>query len=165
MGSCTTIDGVILFVSRELMFPLQPTMTQSEELVKSEYREQLLALEQKSTESFDKTVLTLSAGALGLSITFLNNIVELSNAVQTIWLNIAWGFWAASLIFTLSSFWLSAQAMRKAVTQVHENRLSYEHQGGSWDKATAVLTPLGGLAFIFGAVAMMVFIYFNMKGT
>ena len=45
-------------------------MAQSLDEIAAEYRRQLLTLEQKSTEAFDKAVLSLSGGALGLSIAF-----------------------------------------------------------------------------------------------
>lgn len=125
-------------------------------------REQLLAIELVSTDSFDRTVLTLSGGALGLSMIFLNDIVEPSKAVQTLWLIIAWACWAVSLILSLSSFWLSAQAKRKTIQQLDDGRLDQEPPGGLWDRSTALLTPLGGLAFIIGVGSMIVFIHSNL---
>ena len=65
-------------------------MTQSAEKSAAEYRKLLLDLEQKSIESFDKTLLTLSGGALGLSMTCPNNFVEPAREVQATWLTIAW---------------------------------------------------------------------------
>lgn len=50
-------------------------MEQSLEGIRSEYRRMLLDLEQESIASFDRTVLYLSGGALGLSMTFLQNII------------------------------------------------------------------------------------------
>ena len=133
-------------------------MTQSLEEISNEYRRLLVDLEQKSIESFDKAVLTLSGGALGLSMTFLNDFVEPAREAQAIWLLIAWGCWAASLILTLLSFWLSARAMRKAVQQLDDWTLGQERPGGFWDGATEYLTLLGGVAFILGVIAMIVFI-------
>ena len=137
-------------------------MTQSVEEIAAEYRRMLIDLEQKSIESFDKTVLTLSGGALGLSMTFLKNIVGPANEAQILWLTIAWGCWAFSLVLTLSSFWLSARAMRKAVRQLDNWKLGQERPGGSWDWATENFTLLGGVAFILGVIAMITFIQRNL---
>jgi hypothetical protein len=38
-----------------------------------EYRAQLVAVQRKSEEAFDKTVVTLSGGALGVSFAFVTN--------------------------------------------------------------------------------------------
>ena len=56
-------------------------MAQTIEELTTEYRQQLITLEQKSAESFDKTVIALSGGALGLSLTFVKEIVDLANVV------------------------------------------------------------------------------------
>ncbi len=137
-------------------------MTLTHEDLREEYRQQLLTHEQESIESFDKAVLSLSGGALGLSITFLNNLIFSNTLVRTELLLFAWICWGSSLILTLTSFWLSARAMNKAVQQLDEGKLGREHPGGMWDKATRKLTFLGGFAFILGVVFIIVFVYFNL---
>lgn len=137
-------------------------MTQSYEQFINEYRKQLLALEQKSTESFDKAVLTLSGGALGLSIAFLRSFVAPALTVKTSLLLGAWICWGVSLIFTLSSFWLSAQAMRKAVQQLDDCKLGQERPGGLWDWANTYFTLFGGVFFILGVAFMINFIHSNL---
>lgn len=137
-------------------------MAQSEAEIAAEYRRLLVDSEQKSIESFDKAVLALSGGALGLSMAFLNGFVGPAREVQTFWLLFAWCCWAASLILTLSSFWLSARAMRRAVQQLDDYKIGQERPGGFWDWATGTLTLLGGLTFIVGVFAMKVFIWFNL---
>lgn len=131
------------------------------EQLKHEYRQQLLTLEQESTESFDKAVLSLSGGALGLSIAFLKNIKPADPSEVPSLLFWAWICWGLSLIFTLSSFWLSARAMRKAVQQLDDNRLAQERPGGIWDWATRQLTLFGGVCFIVGVGLMIGLIYSN----
>lgn len=144
------------------MFLWGSTMAQTLDEVAAEYRRQLLTLEQKSTEAFDKAVLSLSGGALGLSIAFLNNGFAPNRAGLTGFLLGAWIFWASSLILTLISFWLSARAMQLAVKQLDEGRLPQEHPGGLWDKATKLLTPLGGVGFIGGVGLMIFFVHSNL---
>lgn len=130
--------------------------------IKAEYRYTLLDLEQKSIESFDKTVLYLSGGALGLSMAFLQNIIVSAAAVQVGYLIVAWVCWAFSLVFTLLSFWLSAAAMRKAIKQTDDNLLGMERPGGWWDRATRATTLLGGISFILGVGAMIFFVKNNL---
>ena len=137
-------------------------MEQSLEEIRSEYRRMLLDIEHKSIDSFDKAVMTLSGGALGLSMTFLHNIIGPSQAVHVNLLLTAWGLWAASLSFTLWSFWLSARAMRRAVHQLDNRTIGRERLGGFWDWATGKSTVLGGASFIFGIATMIVFVHFNL---
>lgn len=122
----------------------------------------LLDSEQKSTESFDKTVLYLSGGALGLSMAFLQNIIGSGKAVQVCLLVVAWVSWAVSLICTLFSFWFSATAMKKAVRQLDEQTIGQESPGGWWDRATSAATILGGIALIVGVIAMIFFVQGNL---
>lgn len=122
----------------------------------------LIESEHTSTESFDKTVLYLSGGALGLSMAFLQNIIGSAKAVQVCYLVAAWVSWALSLIFTGSSFWFSAAAMRKAIRQLDEQTIGQENPGGWWSPATKVTTFLGGAAFIVGVIAMIVFVQGNL---
>jgi len=130
--------------------------------IRSAYRRMLIDSEHASTESFDKTVLYLSGGALGLSMAFLQNILGPAEAVQVVYLVAAWVSWALSLIFTLSSFWLSAAAMRRAIKQLDEQTIGQENAGGWWNKATKATTFLGGFAFIVGVFAMIIFVESNL---
>jgi hypothetical protein len=80
---------------------------------RSEYlaeRKLLIDAEAAAAASFDKAMLTLSAGALGLSVTFTKDLVK---APEAPWLLIlAWVAYVASLMSTLVSFLLSQAAMR-----------------------------------------------------
>lgn len=137
-------------------------MTKTIEEMTTEYRQQLVVLEQKSVESFDKTVIALAGGALALSLTFAQAIVDIGQAAQTVWLLVAWGCWTASLVCVLLSYWLSAKAMRKAIKQLDAGTLGQERPGGFWDWATGSLTFLGGFSFILGVVSMILFVQFNL---
>ncbi len=136
-------------------------MAQTVQELAAEYRRQLVDIEQKSTEAFDKAVLSLSGGALGLSIAFLNNTNAPNASERANFLLGAWILWAASLILTLISFWSSSRAMQMAITQLDEGRLAQEHPGGIWDRSTKLLTPLAGVGFIGGVVLMIVFVHSN----
>lgn len=57
----------------------------------NDYRKLLQELEIKAQEQYDKTVLMLSGGALGVSFTFLKDIISLDKAIHTGYLIVAWG--------------------------------------------------------------------------
>lgn len=84
----------------------------------AQYREWLVSADQKSQESFDKTVLTLSGGALALSFAFIKDIVGDGSIISAGLLVASWCAWAASLSCVLVSFLFSQFALRKAISQV-----------------------------------------------
>ena len=82
------------------------------------YREREILIDElrEASRSFDQNMLTLSAGALGLSITFVNLIAP--NPQGTRYLIYAWYFFIGSLLSTLISFLTSQSACRKQMINV-----------------------------------------------
>ncbi|WP_134984071.1 hypothetical protein [Xanthomonas axonopodis] len=60
--------------------------------VDPEYRQWLVVAEQKAQEDYDKTVLTLSGGALGISFAFVKDIVGQNPIQNSSWLLISTHF-------------------------------------------------------------------------
>ena len=48
-----------------------------------EYRKSLIEIEQRIGAGYDKTLITLSGGALGLTVTFIKDIVTPASAVNS----------------------------------------------------------------------------------
>ena len=126
------------------------------------YRSQLLAAEQKMQEDFDKTVLSLSGGALGISFAFITDVVGEGPLVQKSLLLAAWVVWGLSVTCVLASFYVSHLALRRAITQTDSGRIHQEWPGGRYDKVTAVLNAGGGLLFFLGVVLVVVFVSSNL---
>ena len=121
-----------------------------------EYRNGLIAAEQKSQDDYDKTIVSLSGGALGISILFIENIIG-NKEPELIWTVItAWSLWAASLGSVVVSYFLSRVALRKAIHQTDEGDFS-DGVGGWASKATQVTNVLSGLLFIAGIVFLIIF--------
>ena len=78
-------------------------------------RRALIESEQKSSEQFDKGILTLAAGALAVSLVFLEKIAPKPPHHSVAALYIAWVALIASLLSTLASFLTSQHACRRAV--------------------------------------------------
>jgi len=72
-------------------------------------REFLIDSEREGSKSFDKFILSLSAGAIGLSLTFLTNIVSNVSSWSIWFLIIAWGLLVLSMLSTMISL-LTSQA-------------------------------------------------------
>lgn len=122
-----------------------------------EERKSLVEAEGEASQSLDKALITLSAGAFGLSLLFISRIAPNPEALR--WLYVAWGGFVASLVTILSSFLVSQKAFRRARELLDED---FKHdddvrEGSVWDKVTAGLTIVSIAAFIAGVVALAVF--------
>ena len=125
-----------------------------------DYRALLIAAEQQAQEQYDKTILTLSGGAFGISFAFVDKVAG-ANPVLTEWLLGAWLLWGLSITSILFSFFFSNKALRKTIEQVDEETLYEETPGGHYTGITSTLNVLGGTFFFLGAVALVVFVYHN----
>lgn len=129
----------------------------------SEYRKHLQNAEQKSQEDFDKTVLSLSGGALGISFIFLKDVIGPNPIVQPFLLFSAWVAWGLSTFSVLSSYYLSHLALRKAMRQVDDNTIRNQKPGGFYSVCTAALNAMGALLFVAGVFFIVFFANANLK--
>jgi hypothetical protein len=80
-----------------------------------EYKKELNTLEQKSQESYDKHVIYLSGGALGISFAITQNFFGSKGTLEPNLLLFSWIFWGFSLLFVLISFYTSVFNFRHAM--------------------------------------------------
>ena len=65
--------------------------------IRAQYRQELVALEQKSQAEYDRVVLWLSGGAMGVSFTFVGRLIG-DSPIHLAWaLMVAWALWVLSL--------------------------------------------------------------------
>jgi anaerobic C4-dicarboxylate transporter len=129
-------------------------------------RKLLIGFELEAAKSFDQTMITLSAGALGFSIAFIQQIAPTPQ--YKIWLYAAWLGFAVTLIIVLVAFLVSQQATRR---QRLYNDLSYQGLSESttqfnwWIELTKGLNWLSVICFIFGVIFLVVFSIANLNET
>ncbi|MFA6903787.1 MAG: hypothetical protein WC236_11970 [Gallionellaceae bacterium] len=133
----------------------------------ADYRKWLVAAEQKSQEDFDKTVLTLSGGALGISFVFLKDVIGPHPIIMSSFLLVAWSAWAFSTFSVLTSYYLSHLALRRAISQVDDGTIYKQPPGGAFACMTAILNAIGAMLFLVGVCCITVFAGANLsiKGT
>jgi len=120
------------------------------------YRNQLIAAEQKSQDDYDKTIVSLSGGALGITLLFIENVVRDATPVSAWALITAWSLWALSLTAVVVSYFFSRLALRKTIEQCDKN--DYSNGVGGWaTTATHVANGLSGAFFVVGVVFIIIF--------
>lgn len=126
------------------------------------YREHLYRLEQKAQESFDKSVLSLSGGALGVSFAFTQHFLGTPPYRLQLLLVLAWLAWAASILAILASFFFSNIALRRALSG---DCSATTEKSNRCDSVTAVLNIIGGVFFPTGVVFLAIFVLKNLGGS
>jgi hypothetical protein len=134
---------------------------QSERL--ADYRKWLVTAEQKSQDDFDKTILSLSGGALGISFVFIKDIIGPHPIVHPGFLLAAWLTWAFSTFSVLTSYYLSHLALRRAISQVDNGSIYSQPPGGKFARWTAILNAAGALLFLIGVCCITVFACYNLS--
>jgi hypothetical protein len=136
-----------------------------EERILADYRGLLTKTAQEAQTAFDKTLLTLSGGALGLSFVFTKDVVGPQNIVHHAFLLWAWICWGLSSTAILLSFFTSQQALRRAIQQLDAGALTscekMETPGGWFDTITGALNFSGLMLFLCGLGMMITFLGFN----
>lgn len=130
------------------------------------YRQELVQSAEEYSRSYDKYVLTLSSGGLGLSILVLKGVANTA-AVSEIWLIASWILFGISIISTLFNFPLARRVCKSYVKQwdrwwvdgeITEKVKLHSYAAGLSDG----LDILSGLAFVGGSIALFVFAFKNM---
>jgi len=129
-----------------------------------EYRDELERAYSNACDNYDKALLSLSGGALGISMAFIKNIIR-DRPVQSIGLLLsAWSSWAASLLFVIASFYFSRRAIEQVIDMLAEKRTWKGRPGGVLAQITESCAILSGVAFLLGVVLMICFVAINLGG-
>jgi hypothetical protein len=134
-----------------------------------EERRSLADGEKESSDQFDKNILTLAGGALGISVVFLEKIAPKPLAETLIWLYGSWGAFVLCLLITLSSFLTSQHAYRRQI-KILEAEIFPEHSGiaagkNPWAQATRILNWSSIAVFILGIGMLLLFSIKNMNNS
>jgi len=118
---------------------------------------------QSSTDSFDQSLLTLSSGALGLSLAFIKDIVPLKDAVWIALLFTSWIAFALCIVSTVASFLLSVKANKQQLGYIdeyyiHRNDLALDkHKSSRYVKWLERCTWVGIILFVAGLFCTIIF--------
>jgi hypothetical protein len=126
-----------------------------------EERKTLVEAEGEASQSFDKALITLSAGAFGLSLAF---IVQVAPVPRALWyLYVAWGGFILSLLSILFSFLASQQGFRRARDILDMYLETGAEESNHWNVVTSLLNILSIVAFVLGVVSLAYFAIRNVR--
>jgi hypothetical protein len=126
-----------------------------------DYRKYLVEARQKAFDDFDKTVVTLSAGALGISITFLKDLLGPGTHSMSCMVA-AWICWTVSVVSVLVSYFVSQIALEEAIAEIDAGDRPAK-PGGRFATATKVLNAAAGIFFLAGLIMFIIFVSQNME--
>jgi len=134
-----------------------------------EERKELLATAKEAATQYAKAIMTLSAGALALSLTFMKDIVPCPAPKTLAYLKLSWGSFSASLTLIVISFLLSEFAFIKQV-EVTKGALlpeNSEKENNKWSSnpyrsPIVILNILSLITFLLGVIFLVLFSLLNL---
>ena len=133
-----------------------------------EERKALIDAEREGARLFDRAILTLAAGAFGLSLAFIRQIAPQPEA--TTFLAVAWGAFGASILSTLVSFLTSQSACRKQVEILESDYLTRmispigrRDSGGTKNWLAGLTKRLNWLSMTFFIIGLILLAFFSFK--
>ena len=119
---------------------------------------------QSSTDSFDTNMLTLSSGALGISLAFIKDIVPLGQAKWLPSLLISWVSFAVCILATVISFRVSKAALKKQEERIRKV-FAERTQVVANQKARLLhfCTEVTTYFFLGGLICTMLFVVINVR--
>jgi TRAP-type C4-dicarboxylate transport system permease small subunit len=121
------------------------------------YRDWLVKAHHTASQDYDKAVMTLAAGGLGISLAFIKDIAPHPNGVWMI--AVGWSCLAASLLLIFVSYLTSQQRLLEQISQLDHPGNAARQIFGGW---TRRLNWISGAAFIAGVVFVVAFAVYNM---
>lgn len=120
-----------------------------------------------NAESFDKALLTLSSAFLGLSITFIKNIVALESA-SSIWvLYLSWALFAVTIVLTVLSFMYGQYVIRQlklgAKKYFIERDTSVNDLSERLSENIVKFNLATGTSFIIAVLTITIFVVINVE--
>lgn len=124
----------------------------------NQYRQELIDAKNASQDELDKALLSLSAGAFGITIAFLNSI-SASPPIQTGWLYVSWGCWGLTIGLSLIAFYLSVLSHEKdlKLLSTDPDLLYDQNRKDPTNTAVKALNLISLGLFILGLTTISVF--------
>lgn len=106
----------------------------------------------ESSSQFDKQVLFIASGALGISLAFIKDIVKLDVASNKGLLLLAWIFFGAVILICILSHYTSLKAINYRIENLYQKKDKISKRFDLWTQAFNILMMLflaSGLILLF----------------
>lgn len=126
------------------------------------YRDKIQELEKASSEAFDKVIVTLSGGALAITMTLVGQVLPKHSAPALI--VVGWVLFTLALTLTLIALKTSQMAMRRQtdiIDKVARDGGALEDHTNTPNVVTAKLTNLSLVVFVAGVVLTVIYVAIN----
>lgn len=135
------------------------------ELYKTQEAE-LFKRELSNSENYDKSLLAYASGGLGLSLTFIKDVVPFATARYLALLELSWLSFVGAIVLVLASFQISQLAIRRQIdlaSRYYLKReaaaLNEENRFATW---TGRVNVMAGILFLCGVLLTTVFVWTNL---
>lgn len=124
-------------------------------------------------KSFVKTIVTLSAGAFGLSLTIIKQFYPIVDQSSLFWVKAAWLSFGLSLFFILAAFITSQYACNRHLQNLEQFLASLDEDTrpnpepedrNPWGATTQLLNVLALLLLLAGIGCLLLFAFANVYG-
>jgi hypothetical protein len=124
--------------------------------VKTDWDERawLVQADLAASQDADRAILTLSSGALAISLVFVHDVAPTHPAGKA-WLVAAWVLFAVSILVTLVSYKTSRAALRAEILRI-DHKADRTHPT-CWGYVTSAFNWLSALCLVSGVATLLVF--------
>lgn len=130
-------------------------------------RDELFKRQLSNSENLDRAILMLSSAGLGLSFIFVKNIVQQGDADWTFLLTSSWILFGSAILFTLVSFFVSQQGIKKQLKMNTEYYLEGKdeviNQKNRWADSIEWLSYVSASIYLLAIISLVLFIAQNLS--
>lgn len=119
-----------------------------------DFTKELIKREENSYQRYDTAILSVTSGAVALSVTI---IVKDITHIHTFILCGAWIFWFVSLCTQITAHLIAAQAMRNEIQKI---TVQTKHDN-AYAGLPTVMNYVSLITFIIGSLLFFLFVFFN----
>lgn len=139
--------------------------TEKTSKINIKYRDHVISNYLKSQQIEDRVLLALSSGALGVSISFINNLIDVHLSIARQYLYIAWTAWVLSLLFLLFSHRYSTKAWERTLQQIDNDTLhtNLSEIGEPYTSKVDICNNWGLFFFGLGLFSFAIYLIINLE--
>lgn len=130
------------------------------------FREELVKKQNSNSENYDKSILTLASGGLGLSLAFIKDVVPIASVTCRTVLIQSWFLFVGAIVVTIVSFQTSQAAIRTSLDHAEkyylQRRDEYVNARNVWVNVTDMLNILSGVLFVAAILWTAYFVAMNL---